>query len=261
MIKSLITGGTGSLGKEIARQLTGDVTIFSRNEKDQILMKQNFPGFKYIIGDVRDYSEVLKATKDINYVFHLAAIKHIDVCEKQPQEAIKTNIVGTLNVISACLQNGCKMINMSSDKAINPTSVYGRTKALSESMVNQAGFVNIRSGNILWSSGSVLPIWLNQIKTKNCIELTSDLMTRFFVHPFEIAEFIISHKDDSGTFTIPMRSFNLYHIALSFALRYGDKATTIKITGLRPGERLHEYRDENTSSDMNVYTDIEYIFR
>jgi FlaA1/EpsC-like NDP-sugar epimerase len=128
-------------------------------------------------------------------------------------------------------------------------------------MINQEGFVNIRSGNILWSSGSVLPLWKKQLKRDNQIHLTSREMTRFFVHPVELAQFIIEHKDMQGTFIIPMKSFRLYDIAEEFIRRYGYVDSIIKITEPRPGERLHEFRDEVTSSDKDICTDLNYIFQ
>jgi len=258
----LITGGTGSIGRAVAKQLLGnDITIFSRGEADQVVMKAEFPQFEYIIGDVRDYSEVQKAVCGMDYCFHFAALKHIDICERQPIEAVKTNVKGTLNVVEACEYWDTKLISMSSDKAINPTSVYGRTKALGEAMVNQAEYVNIRSGNVLWSSGSVLPIWKHQIETKNEINITSAEMTRFFVHPEELAKFIISKAGEIGTFMMPMISFRLIEIAEEFVNRFGNSKTKINITGLRAGERLHEYRDEQTSSAHCISHDLKYIFR
>jgi FlaA1/EpsC-like NDP-sugar epimerase len=261
--KALITGGTGTIGTELAQKMKGhEVTIFSRNEEKQVLMKRQNPELRYILGDIRDYSEVLRATEGMQYVFHFAAIKHVDICEKQPSEAIKTNVLGTMNIINACHYWGCRLINMSSDKAINPMNVYGRTKALCESMINQMGYVSIRSGNVLWSSGSVLRIWERQLAEQNCINLTSTLMTRFFIHPAELAQFILDKMDcECGTYTVPMRSFRLIDIAREFILRFGNVDSKINITYLRPGERVHEFRDENISSEDNVCNDLNYIFR
>jgi FlaA1/EpsC-like NDP-sugar epimerase len=139
--------------------------------------------------------------------------------------------------------------------------VYGRTKALAEAMSIQAHYVNIRSGNVLWSSGSVLPIWKRQLETSNTIELTSKDMTRFFIHPTELALFILDHKDLMGTFIVPMKSFRLYDIAEEFIRKFGNKDSCILFTGLRPGERLHEFRDKDTSSEENICTDLNYIFQ
>lgn len=263
MKKILITGGTGSIGLTLALCADEfDIVIFSRNEKDQVIMRHKYPRFTYTIGDVRDYSEVFKACADVDYVFHLAALKHVDICEKQSQEAIKTNLLGTMNVINACREHNCKLINMSSDKAVNPANVYGFTKSLSETMVLQVGYINIRSGNVLWSAGSVLPIWKNQLETVNKIQLTSRDMTRFFIHPRELTAFMLSCRDnETGTYTAPMVSFRLYDIAEEFIRRHGNEDSQIVITGLRPGERLHEFRDADTSSEQNVCTNLSYIFQ
>jgi len=261
--KVLITGGTGTIGTELARQMTAsEITIFSRNEKNQVEMKAQYPYYKYIIGDVRDESEITKACTDMDYVFHFAALKHVNICEEQPQEAIKTNIIGTLNVINACKRNKCRLINMSSDKAINPVNVYGMTKAIGEKMVNQAGYVNIRSGNVLWSSGSVLMLWKDQLEKENCINITSREITRFFIHPTKLAFFIKDKMDyDGGTFIVSMKSFRLYDIAERFIRIFGNKESVINVTQLRPGERLHEYRDEYISSETDICTDLNYIFQ
>jgi len=260
-MKILITGGTGTVGKTLASKLTGNhVTIFSRKEADQVAMRNEYPYFKYVIGDVRDYSEVLKVS-NVDYVYHFAAMKHINICEEQPQEAVKTNVLGTLNVTNACLKTGAKLVNMSSDKAINPASVYGMTKKLAEDIATQSGYVSVRSGNVLWSSGSVLPIWKESIKKCNSISLTSDKMTRFFVSPDELTDFILWERDSKGVKTVGMKAFRMVDIAKEFIYRFGDKNTVLNITELRPGERLHEFRDELTSSECNVSTDLDYIFQ
>lgn len=256
-MKVLITGGTGSLGQELAGHFS-DVTIFSRNEANQVEMRSKYPHCKYLIGDVRDSDQVMAAVKGHDYVFHLAALKHIDICETQPDEAVKTNIVGTMNMVNACSQNGVKLVNMSSDKAINATSIYGMTKFIGEKIASD--YVSIRSGNILWSSGSVLPLWRDQLEKKNTIRITDKRMTRFFVHPADLARYIISSKDEKGIKTTPMLSFNLYEIAVKFVELFGNSDSKIIETGMRPGERLHEYRDKETSSEHNICTDLNYIF-
>jgi FlaA1/EpsC-like NDP-sugar epimerase len=260
-MKVLITGGTGTIGRALAKLCASwNTTIFSNHEQSQVDMRRDFPQCKYIIGDIRDYDSVLRATDGMDYVFHLAALKHIDICERHPQEAIKTNVMGTMNVINACKINEVMMVNMSSDKAINPTSVYGMTKYLAEKMADDDGFVSIRSGNVLWSSGSVLEIWSKSIKEKNEIGITSKDMTRFFVHPTELADFILCNRNEYGVKTIPMVSFRLFDIAQEFIARYGNSDTKIDIMGLRAGERLHEFRDEETSSEDSICTDLKYIF-
>jgi len=261
-MRVLITGGTGTIGKELVRQLTvQDVIIFSRNEYAQVLMKQEYPNADYIIGDVRDYDDILKATVGVNQVFHLAAVKHVDICEDQPQEAVKTNVIGTLNVVRACERNRCGLVSMSSDKAINPCNTYGLTKRIGEDMVVRAGFTAIRSGNVLWSSGSVLPIWKRQLETSNLISLTSKEMTRFFISQKDLVQFIINRQGVPGVHTIPMKSFRLYDIAMEFINRYGNEESEIKITSIREGERLHEFRDDIMSSQNYLCNDLNYIFQ
>jgi FlaA1/EpsC-like NDP-sugar epimerase len=166
----LITGGTGSWGNELTSQLLiknpKKIIIFSRGELAQVNMQRKFENnkLKFIIGDVRDYSAVDNATKNVDYIFHLAALKHVPVCENQPQEAIKTNINGTINIINAAIKHGVKkVIDVSSDKAVAPTNVYGMTKAVGEKLIIQANtltdktdFVCIRGGNVLGSNQMVV---------------------------------------------------------------------------------------------------------
>ena len=269
----LITGGTGFIGRSFAEGhvvhyvnnngspfVSHNITIFSHDEKAQQEMKSEHPYFTYLIGDVRDHGEVHRACKGMDYVFHFAAMKHVNVCEEQPGEATRTNVLGTMNVVDACTVHGAQLVNMSSDKAINPVNVYGVTKAIAEKIVLQDCFVNIRSGNVLWSSGSVLPIWKRQIERDNEINITSEEMTRFFINVEELTSFIWESRDKSGTFTVPMKSFRLMDIADEFIKRHGNADTTLNVTGLRPGERLHEFRDEHTSSEENVSKDLDYIF-
>jgi len=269
----LITGGTGTIGRSFAEghivhyvnshgapYTKHDITIFSQDERAQVEMKREHPYFTYVIGDVREPSEIHRSCKGMDYVFHFAAIKHVNICEEQPQEAIRTNVMGTMNVVNACVYHGAKLVNMSSDKAINPGNVYGITKAIGEKMVEQDMFVSVRSGNVLWSSGSVLPIWKNQIKRYNRIDITSDEMTRFFINVKELTLFIWESRDKSGIFTVPMKSYLLKDIAGEFIKRYGNGETELNIVGLRPGERLHEFRDETTSSEHHISNDLNYIF-
>ena len=255
----LITGGTGTIGRSLS-ELVKNAIIFSRDESLQVEMKID-SRHKFIIGDVCDYDSILEACRGVDYVFHFAALKHVDICEQQPIEAVRVNVLGTMNVINACRATGAKMINMSSDKAINPVNVYGKTKSLAEDMVTEAGYLSVRSGNVLWSSGSVLPIWKQQIKLTNKINLTSKEMTRFFIHVNELVNLIWNAKVMTGVFTVPMKPFYLYDIAIEFLKRYGDGETMINITGLRPGERLHEFRDAETSSKNNICKDLNYIFQ
>lgn len=241
----LITGGTGTLGQELAAQLMGyncsEIIIYSRNEVAQVEMKRKYP-LTYLIGDIRDAKAIRKACRGVDMVFHLAAIKHVSICENQPLEAIKTNIIGTQNVINACRG---KIISMSTDKAVNPTCVYGYTKAINERLVLNFGGTNIRSGNIFGSSGSVIPYFINQVKIKNEITLTDGNMTRYFIKVADLVNFMLhSVYKDSGTYwPEDISSYRMLDIANEIMNRYGNGDTKIIEIGARPGEKLHESLD------------------
>lgn len=242
----LITDGTGTLGYELSKQLLDfnctEIVIYSRNEVAQVEMKRIYPKLTYIIGDIRDKSAVKKALKNIDIVFHLVAIKHVNICESQPMEAVKTNILGTQNVINGC--HG-RLISMSTDKAVNPTCVYGYTKAINEVNVLNAGGINIRSGNIFSSSGSVVPFFISQVKIKNCITLTNGDMTRYFIHVRDLVKFILTTTSkESGTY-YPENTpaYKMRDVAEVIAHMYGNDNTQIIEIGARPGEKLHESLD------------------
>lgn len=257
----LITGGTGTLGQELAKQLIdfscSEIVIFSRNEVAQVEMKRIYPDFTYRIGDIRDESAIKKALKKIDIVYHLAAIKHVSICENQPMEAVKTNILGTQNVIENC--KGI-LVSMSTDKAVNPSCVYGYTKAINEINVLNFGGVNIRSGNIFGSSGSVIPFFISQAKTKNKITLTDSNMTRFFIKVEDLVRFILNSTfKPSGTYyPTDMKSYRMRDIAETIASLYG-KGTQIVEIGARPGEKLHESVDGINYSDACV-SDAKELF-
>ena len=143
----LITGGTGSWGNELVTQLLqmdpAKIIIYSRSELNQVNMQRKFNDnkLKFIIGDVRDYSALKEASKNVDYIFHLAALKHVPICEVQPYEALKTNIVGVNNLIRAAIENNVKkVIDVSTDKAVDPINVYGMTKAIGEKLVNSCKY-------------------------------------------------------------------------------------------------------------------------
>ena len=186
-MKILITGGTGTIAAALIKQLKGnDITIFSRNESKQVETRDEFE-VNTIIGDVRDICAVNKAVKGMDIVYHLAALKHVDICEQQPNEAIKTNVLGTMNVAEACMRYRAKLINMSSDKATNPNNVYSMTKRLAENIASEYGFISMRSGNVVGSSGSFIPNTINRIREKNEVTLTDERMTRFFIKSEDLA--------------------------------------------------------------------------
>ena len=253
----LITGGTGSWGHELVKQLlekeAKEIRVFSRGEFAQVEMQRKFDAkrLKFIIGDIRDRAAIEEATVGVDYVFHLAALKHVPVCEMQPQEAIKTNILGTSNLIEVSIKNKVKkVIDVSTDKAVAPLNLYGMTKAVAERIIIQANnlsahtrFVCIRAGNVLGSNGSVVPLFINQIQKYNKITLTHKEMTRYFLTIPEAITLLFKAADQSiggEIFVMKMPACRIIDMARVLVKRYGDKETKIEEVGIRPGEKLHE---------------------
>ena len=257
--KILITGGTGSLGQALTQRLLKEkverIRIFSRNEEKQITMEQKFDDkrLRFFLGDVNDFARLKRAFEDIDIVFHTAALKHVPKIEYNPFEAIKTNVIGSQNVIDACLhENVEKAIAIGTDKAVSPLNTYGATKLLMEKLfvtannyVNPAKhktkFISVRYGNVFGSSGSVIPRFIEQIKKKQKITITDPHMTRFSITMNEALDFIINATNSgkgSEIFVPKMRAYNIMDLkdALNDLLgNFGDE-----ITGIRPGEKLHE---------------------
>ena len=252
----LITGGTGSWGNELVRQLLTkepySITIYSRNEFMQVTMKRKFNDnrLKFIIGDVRDKERLIDSCNCVDVIFHLAALKHIPICEEFPYEAIKTNIQGTENVIKAAIENGVeRVVDVSTDKAANPLNLYGMTKAIGEKLIlhantlNKTKFVCIRGGNVLGSNGSVVPYFIDQIKRFNKVTLTDDRMTRYFLTLEEAINLVLtagSFELPGGLFVMRMPSCKIIDLAKVLIKHYGNLETKIEVSGIRPGEKLHE---------------------
>jgi UDP-N-acetylglucosamine 4,6-dehydratase len=273
----LITGGSGSWGNELTTQLLEKepkkIIIFSRGELAQVNMERKFRNSKleFIIGDVRDFDVINRVCKGVDYVFHLAALKHVPVCENQPQEAIKTNINGTINLINACIFNGVKkFIDVSTDKAVSPSNLYGMTKAVGEKLTIQANnqtqttdFVCIRGGNVLGSNGSVVPYFINQIKTQNKITITDSTMTRFFLTLSEAIVLLFQAVENSiggETYVMNMPSFYISDLAKVLVKYYGDENTTIEEIGIREGEKIHEVLvSDHESKTSYTFNDDYYV--
>ena len=253
----LITGGSGSWGNELIKQLletnVKEIRSFARGEFNQVSLQRKFNDsrLKTIIGDVRDYGEIKHACKDVNIVFHLAAIKHVPICERQPYEAIKTNINGTRNIIRASIENEVeKVIDVSSDKATLPINTYGMTKSVGEKLTLNAStlgsktkFMCVRSGNVLGTAGSVVPFWIDQIKRFNKISITDERMTRYFLTLEEAIKllFVATKSNiDSGLFVMKMPACRIVDLADVLIEHYGDKNTEKEIIGIRAGERIDE---------------------
>jgi UDP-N-acetylglucosamine 4,6-dehydratase/5-epimerase len=252
-----IDGGSGSWGNALTERILQEnpkeIRIYSRGEFLQVTMARKFnnPKIKFIIGDVRDYQALNKATKNVDYLFHLSALKHVPVCEENVEEAIKTNILGTQNVIDVAINNNIKsVIDVSTDKACNPVSLYGYTKAVGEKLIQQAHavgskaqFLVIRGGNALGSSGSVVPFFIDQIRRFNAVTITDSEMTRYFMTLPDAIEllFVCTSSELSGALlVIKMSACKIIDLARILIKYYGNKTTKIKIIGLRPGEKIHE---------------------
>jgi len=253
----LVTGGTGSWGNELTKQLlergVKEIRIFSRNEFSQVTMERKFNDSRitFIIGDVREPYALMEACKGVDTIFHLAALKHIPVCEKYPWEAVRTNIEGTRNVIEAAIASKVrKVIDVSSDKAVSPLNLYGMTKAVGEKLIIQANnrtedtkFVCVRGGNVLGSNGSVVPHFLNLIHQGKSVTITDERMTRYFLTLSEAISllFVATEVDVPGAvFVMKMPACTISDLAWTLLLAEGSPGQEVIATGIRQGEKLHE---------------------
>jgi len=256
----LITGGTGSLGRALTKRLLEQnvktVRIFSRNENKQIEMESKFSDDKrlrFFLGDIRDSERLFTALEDVDIVFHTAALKHVPKIEYNPFESIKTNVVGSQNLIDNCLkQNVEKVIAISTDKAVSPLNTYGATKLLMEKLfVSANNYLNrekyrtkfhvVRYGNVLGSSGSVIPKFIQQIKSNEKIKITDSLMTRFNITMDGALDLIINAAKigkGSEIFIPKLKAYNIMDVKSAlFDLLH---QTDYEVVGIRPGEKLHE---------------------
>jgi len=250
----LVTGATGSFGKEFLRELLStneieQITVFSRDELKQFEMRAEFssPKIKYLLGDVRDYKRVLQATVDIDVVIHAAAMKQIPAAEQNPMEAIKTNILGAENIVNAAIENGVKkVVALSTDKAANPANLYGATKLCSDKLMIAGNYLSnrtdtkfsiVRYGNVLGSRGSVIPFFQEKALTGR-IPITDLRMTRFWLTLSQGVNLVIQAIDSmhGGEIYVPkIPSFKVTDVARIVA----PNIPTYEI-GIRPGEKLHE---------------------
>jgi FlaA1/EpsC-like NDP-sugar epimerase len=283
--KVLVTGGTGSWGHELTSQLLDkhpdiqEVRIYSRGEHKQVQMKQEFnndPRLKFIIGDVRDRNILGYAMSEIHTVFHLAALKHVPVCEENPWEAVLTNIYGAQNVIEAAVNNKVNsVVDVSTDKAVEPFNLYGVTKASGEKLMINANayynsirssktkFICIRGGNVIGTNGSVIPLFKKQIQEQNSITLTDGFMTRFLMTTREAISLIFTALENSiggELFVMRMPGATLTTIANTMIRLFGNWKTKITTIGLRPGEKRHEVLvSKNEAPFTRVFSNEYYI--
>ena len=263
--KILVTGGSGSIGKELVKKSLIEgaslVRIFSNDENALYETELEFSGknIEYVIGDIRNSETVNSIVKDMDIVFHTSALKHVDRCELNPFEAITVNTIGTYNVCkSAIRESVSKVINISTDKAVNPIGVLGATKLLSEKLISAESFHNksktifssVRFGNVLQTRGSIIPRIENQIKNGGPITLTDKNMKRFFMTKKQSVDLILKateYAKGGETFVLkmPLISLNdLFDVMKKIiAPKYNLNPNIIKtkMIGIRPGEKITEY--------------------
>lgn len=249
----LVTGGTGSFGKKFIRKAltlgVKKIIVFSRDELKQYEMKQEFQDdrIRFFIGDVRDKDRLYRAFDGVDIVIHAAAMKHVDACEYNPFEAIKTNIHGAQNIVEAAIDRGVeKVIALSTDKACSPVNLYGATKLASDKLFvaanayvgeNKTSFAVVRYGNVVGSRGSVVPFF-KKIRETGVVPITDERMTRFWITLDQGVQFVLDNLErmQGGEIFVPkIPSMNIMDLAKAIA-----PECDTKIVGIRPGEKLHE---------------------
>jgi len=261
----LVTGGAGSIGSEIVKRLLKYnprvIRVLDNNETGLFDLGQEIQSKKLrlFIGDIRDEERLRMAAKDVDIIFHSAALKHVPLCEYNPFDAVKTNVIGTKNVINAALAAQVeKVVNISTDKAVNPVSVMGATKLLAERLIISANyykgktrtvFSSVRFGNVLNSRGSVLPLLQGQIKKGGPATITNPEMTRFIMPTSRAVDLVLKAAEianDGEIFIFKMPAVHLNDLIKAaieiFGPMYGYKSSQIemKVIGERAGEKIHE---------------------
>lgn len=271
----LVTGGTGSIGAEIVGQLLefhpAVVRVFSRNEHNQYMAQQRWAGHKnlrFLIGDVRDKERLNRACEDIDIVFHAAALKHVPACEYNPFEAVKTNVLGTQSLIEVALDNEVdKVISINTDKSVSPINTMGATKLLAEKLIIAANlykgshrtrFASVRFGNVIGSAGSVLPLFLEQIKKGGPVTITHPEMERFIMTvPQAVRLTLMAGAEAVGgeVFILKMPAVKITDLAevlIEMIAPDRDGKIPIEIIGRRAGEKTYE---ELLTPDESAYTE------
>lgn len=259
----LITGGTGSFGNAVLNRFLqtdiGEIRVFSRDEKKQDDMRHNFqvmcPEYadklKFYIGDVRDLQSLKNAMHGVDYIFHAAALKQVPSCEFFPLEAVKTNVIGTDNVLTAAIEAGVKsVICLSTDKAAYPVNAMGTSKAMMEKVVvakarttNKTKICCTRYGNVMCSRGSVIPLWIDQIKSGNPITITDGAMTRFIMSLEEAVDLVLfafEHGEPGDILVQKAPACTIQTQAEAVCELFGGDKKNIKVIGIRHGEKMYE---------------------
>jgi len=275
--KILITGGTGSLGTALTKKLletnVDTIRIFSRDEWKQVKMRSEITDerLRFFIGDVRDQERLSRALKDVNIVIHAAALKQMPVAEYNPFEAVKTNVIGTENLIESCMNNNIELVlAIGTDKAVSPVNTYGATKFLMERLFVSANFFKgkqkikflcVRYGNVLGSRGSIVPIFVNQIKTGKKVTVTDPTMTRFNISMDEALNLIFRAMKNGKGGEIFVPKLKAYRVGdMKDAIIEGLKSNVeSEIISIRPGEKIHEFLINNDELRNTFENDDDYV--
>ena len=260
----LITGGTGSFGNAVLNRFLktdiGEIRIFSRDEKKQDDMRHDFQAkmpevagkIKFYIGDVRDIASVRNAMHDVDYIFHAAALKQVPSCEFFPIEAVKTNVLGTENVLTAAIDAGVEnIVCLSTDKAAYPVNAMGTSKAMMEKVIvaksrtvkpEKSKICCTRYGNVLCSRGSVVPLWIDQIKAGNPITITEPLMTRFIMSLDEAVDLVLFAFENgtSGDILVQKAPACTIEVLAKAVKELFEPEHEIRVIGIRHGEKMYE---------------------
>ena len=259
----LITGGTGSFGNAVLNRFLrtdiGEIRIFSRDEKKQDDMRHEFQAkmpevadkIKFYIGDVRNLESCRGAMHGVDYIFHAAALKQVPSCEFFPMEAVRTNVIGTDNVLTAAIEAGVEcVICLSTDKAAYPINAMGITKAIEEKVAvaksRNSGKTKIcctRYGNVMCSRGSVIPLWIDQIKNGNPVTITEPSMTRFIMSLEEAVDLVLfafEHGENGDLLIQKAPSCTIETQAQAVCELFGGRKEDIKVIGIRHGEKMYE---------------------
>ena len=263
--KLLITGGTGSFGNAVLNRFLktdiGEIRIFSRDEKKQDDMRHEFQAkmpevaekIKFYIGDVRDIASVKNAMHGVDYIFHAAALKQVPSCEFFPIEAVKTNVLGTENVLTAAIEAGVKnIVCLSTDKAAYPVNAMGTSKAMMEKVIvaksrtvspEKTKICCTRYGNVMCSRGSVIPLWIDQIRAGKPITITDPTMTRFIMSLEEAVDLVLfafEHGESGDILVQKAPACTIKTQAEAVCELFGGDKENIKVIGIRHGEKMYE---------------------
>ncbi|WP_458735733.1 polysaccharide biosynthesis protein [Zobellella taiwanensis] len=255
----LITGGTGSFGNAVLNRFLdtdiAEIRIFSRDEKKQDDMRKKYanPKLKFYIGDVRDYQSVLNATRGVDYIYHAAALKQVPSCEFHPMEAVKTNVLGTENVLEAAIQNEVKrVVCLSTDKAVYPINAMGISKAMMEKVMvaksrnvdsSKTVICGTRYGNVMASRGSVIPLFVDQMRAGKPLSITDPNMTRFMMTLADAVDLVLyafEHGNNGDMFVQKAPAATIETLARAITSLLEQPDYPIQIIGTRHGEKLYE---------------------